>query len=171
MSIYIHTKKLIFFFYNVCIRCYVILAYIASMWWWWEVRCIILAMCVWQVMLGDLPNDFLRSGRSREQEDERIAHILQAQQQAGFVQPIPTNIVGRISITLVQVRARSTIDEWMNGWASRYLSHSSFFCVCLWWFSLPANIETSLLRDKSYQLFIYLFIYWGFFCFVFWWSE
>ena len=63
-------------------------------------------MYAWQVMLGDLPNDFLRSGRSREQEDERIAHILQAQQQAGFVQPVPTNIAGRLSITLVQVRVK-----------------------------------------------------------------
>lgn len=55
-------------------------------------------------MLGELPNDFLRSGRTQEQEDERIAHILQAQQQAGFVQPIPTNIAGRLSVTIVQVK-------------------------------------------------------------------
>nr|QNL15299.1 toll-interacting protein-like protein [Littorina littorea] len=55
-------------------------------------------------MLGELPNDFLRSGRTQEQEDERIAHILQAQQQAGFVQPIPTNIAGRLSVTIVQAK-------------------------------------------------------------------
>ncbi|XP_076444386.1 toll-interacting protein-like [Babylonia areolata] len=57
-----------------------------------------------QVMLGDLPDDFLRSGRSQEQEDERIAHILQAQQQAGFYQPVPSNVVGRLAITIVQAK-------------------------------------------------------------------
>ncbi|KAL8623377.1 hypothetical protein ACOMHN_065911 [Nucella lapillus] len=60
-----------------------------------------------QVMVGDLPDDFLRSGQTQEQEDERIAHILQAQQQAGFYQPVPSNVVGRLAITIVQAQQQA----------------------------------------------------------------
>ncbi|XP_076466850.1 toll-interacting protein A-like [Babylonia areolata] len=64
-----------------------------------------------QVMVGDLPADFLRAGGGaggggprQEQEDHRIAQVLQAQQQAGFVQPVAANLQGRLSITIVQAR-------------------------------------------------------------------
>ncbi|KAL5009612.1 hypothetical protein ScPMuIL_011917 [Solemya velum] len=60
-----------------------------------------------QVMLGNLPEDFLRvSGDAQQQQemsDERVAMVLQAQQQAGY-RPIPTNVVGKISISLVQAK-------------------------------------------------------------------
>ncbi|XP_067676061.1 toll-interacting protein-like [Haliotis asinina] len=58
-----------------------------------------------QVMVGELPNDFLRiSGQPTQMmEDERIAQILQAQQQAG-VGMMPANIAGRLSITVVQAK-------------------------------------------------------------------
>jgi hypothetical protein len=56
-------------------------------------------------MVGELPGDFLRAGRTQEEEDERIAQILQAQQQTGMgmMQPMPANCAGRLSVTLVQV--------------------------------------------------------------------
>lgn len=58
-----------------------------------------------KVMLGELPNDFLRTGQppTQEQEDERIARILQAQQQAGVNVFTSSNVVGRLSISVVQV--------------------------------------------------------------------
>ena len=58
-------------------------------------------------MIGELPNDFLRAGpvMTQEQEDERIARILQAQQQSGMSTQMVTaaNFAGRLSISLVQV--------------------------------------------------------------------
>ncbi|KAH9525127.1 hypothetical protein Btru_000371 [Bulinus truncatus] len=56
-----------------------------------------------QVMVGELPSDFLRTGPAltQEQEDERIARILQAQQQAGHV---VSNFAGRLSISVVQAK-------------------------------------------------------------------
>ncbi|XP_061176385.1 toll-interacting protein-like isoform X1 [Saccostrea echinata] len=61
-----------------------------------------------QVMIGELPNDFLRVSYNNTQQqvmgDERIAQILQAQQQAGFMAPIPANIQGRLSLTVVQAK-------------------------------------------------------------------
>ncbi|XP_059150128.1 toll-interacting protein B-like [Physella acuta] len=59
-----------------------------------------------QVMVGELPTDFLRTGPSltQEQEDERIARILQAQQQAGGNVVSTGNIVGRLSISVVQAK-------------------------------------------------------------------
>ncbi|XP_064617999.1 toll-interacting protein A-like [Liolophura sinensis] len=60
-----------------------------------------------RVMLGDLPDDFLRVQTNPQQqqmaEDARIAQILQAQQQAGYVCQ-PSNITGKLSITVVQAR-------------------------------------------------------------------
>jgi toll-interacting protein len=59
-----------------------------------------------QVMVGDLPSDFLRTGPplTQEQEDERIARILQAQQQAGVNVISAANFAGRLSISVVQAK-------------------------------------------------------------------
>lgn len=56
-------------------------------------------------MVGELPSDFLRTGTplTQEQEDERIARILQAQQQAGVNVVSASNFSGRLSISVVQV--------------------------------------------------------------------
>ena len=58
-------------------------------------------------MVGELPGDFLRIGCTAQQQqslaDERVAQILQAQQQAGYT-VMPSNIKGRLSITVAQVR-------------------------------------------------------------------
>lgn len=57
-------------------------------------------------MIGELPGDFLRVSYNQQQQmigGERIAQILQAQQQAGFMHPVPTNIQGRLSLSVVQV--------------------------------------------------------------------
>ena len=65
-------------------------------------------------MVGELPNDFLRTGPplTQEQEDERIARILQAQQQSGMNQVVTaSNFAGRLSISVVQV----LIDYVLNG--------------------------------------------------------
>ncbi|XP_056015742.1 toll-interacting protein-like isoform X2 [Ostrea edulis] len=60
------------------------------------------------VMIGELPSDFLRVSYNDAQQqlmgDERIAQILQAQQQAGFMAPIPANIQGRLSLTVAQAK-------------------------------------------------------------------
>lgn len=59
------------------------------------------------VMVGDLPGDFLRiNGTAQQQQcyaDERVAQILQAQQQAGYY-AMPANIKGRINISIVQAK-------------------------------------------------------------------
>ncbi|GFR97465.1 Toll interacting protein [Elysia marginata] len=59
-----------------------------------------------QVMVGELPTDFLRTGPAltQEQEDERIARILQAQQQAGVNVYSTANVAGRLSISVVQAK-------------------------------------------------------------------
>ena len=58
-------------------------------------------------MVGELPGDFLRIGSTSQQQqcmaDERVAQILQAQQQAGYG-VIPSNIRGKLNISVVQVR-------------------------------------------------------------------
>lgn len=57
-------------------------------------------------MIGELPGDFLRVSYNQQQQmisDQRIAQILQAQQQAGFMHPVPANIQGRLSLSVVQV--------------------------------------------------------------------
>lgn len=60
-----------------------------------------------QVMVGELPEDFLRvnSDPTAQQiaQDERVAQILQAQHQAG-VSFVTGNIAGRLSITLVTAK-------------------------------------------------------------------
>ena len=57
-------------------------------------------------MVGELPGDFLRLNSTVQQQqtyaDERVAQILQAQQQAGFM-PVPANTRGRLNVSLVQV--------------------------------------------------------------------
>ena len=67
-------------------------------------------MCVFQVLVGDLPQDFLRIGYSPEQQqisaDAQTAQMLQAQQ-AGF-NVFPGNVAGRLSITVAQVRPQTT---------------------------------------------------------------
>ncbi|KAL4233058.1 hypothetical protein ACF0H5_007744 [Mactra antiquata] len=59
------------------------------------------------VMVGELPNDFLRFNSTPQQQqafaDERVAQILQAQQQAGYYS-IPPNIKGRLNISIVQAK-------------------------------------------------------------------
>lgn len=59
------------------------------------------------VMVGELPGDFLRiNGTPQQQQalaDERVAQILQAQQQAGYYS-MPANIKGRINISVVQAK-------------------------------------------------------------------
>ncbi|XP_078322550.1 toll-interacting protein-like isoform X3 [Crassostrea virginica] len=60
-----------------------------------------------QVMIGELPGDFLRVSGQQQQmmmADERIAQILQAQQQAGFMHPVPANVQGRLSLTVAQAK-------------------------------------------------------------------
>lgn len=63
-------------------------------------------MYILQVMVGELPSDFLRINSTPQQQqsyaDERVARILQAQQQAGFM-PIPANVRGRLNVSIVQV--------------------------------------------------------------------
>lgn len=63
-------------------------------------------------MVGELPSDFLRTGPAltQEQEDERIARALQAQQQAGHVMS-SSNFAGRLSISVVQVLS---VDRFRN---------------------------------------------------------
>ncbi|KAK6187648.1 hypothetical protein SNE40_005627 [Patella caerulea] len=62
-----------------------------------------------QVMVGDLPNDFLRVSASPEgqnqqvMEDARIAQVIQAQQAGGFTMA-PANAVGRLSISVVEAK-------------------------------------------------------------------
>ena len=63
-----------------------------------------------QVMIGELPGDFLRVSGQQQQmmmADERIAQILQAQQQAGFMHPVPANVQGRLSLTVAQVSSQT----------------------------------------------------------------
>lgn len=58
-------------------------------------------------MTGELPGDFLRLGATTQQQqcmaDERVAQVLQAQQQAGYG-VIPSNIRGKLSISVVQAK-------------------------------------------------------------------
>jgi len=61
-----------------------------------------------QVMVGELPSDFLRinTGSSQQQQymgDERVAQILQAQQQAGY-STVPANARGKLSISVVSAK-------------------------------------------------------------------
>lgn len=68
-------------------------------------------------MIGELPGDFLRVSYNQQQQmigDERIAQILQAQQQAGFMHPVPTNIQGRLSLSVVQVSGPWSISMWFK---------------------------------------------------------
>ena len=57
-------------------------------------------------MVGELPGDFLRLGTPSQQQqsmaDERVAQILQAQQQAGYG-VLPSNVRGKLNISVVQV--------------------------------------------------------------------
>ena len=56
--------------------------------------------------MGELPGDFLRINSTPQQQqclaDERVAQILQAQQQAGYG-VLPSNIRGKLNISVVQV--------------------------------------------------------------------
>lgn len=66
-------------------------------------------------MVGELPSDFLRVGQSTPQQqqcmaDERVAQILQAQQQAGYG-VIPSNIKGKLSISIVQVKFCCEVEK------------------------------------------------------------
>lgn len=60
-------------------------------------------------MVGELPGDFLRldarttSQQQQSMADERVAQILQAQQQAGYG-VIPSNIRGKLNISVVQAK-------------------------------------------------------------------
>ncbi|KAK3097825.1 hypothetical protein FSP39_013563 [Pinctada imbricata] len=58
-------------------------------------------------MVGDLPEDFLRVPINTTQQqvmaDERVAQILQAQQQAGFGM-VPANIKGKLNLSIVQAK-------------------------------------------------------------------
>ncbi|WAR06925.1 TOLIP-like protein [Mya arenaria] len=58
-----------------------------------------------QVMVGELPTDFLRiNGTPQQQQayaDERVARVLQAQQS---YMPIPANVKGRLNISIVQAK-------------------------------------------------------------------
>ena len=75
-----------------------------------------------QVMIGELPGDFLRVSGQQQQmmmADERIAQILQAQQQAGFMHPVPANVQGRLSLTVAQVSSHTC-------WVLKHSLHTSF---------------------------------------------
>ena len=71
-----------------------------------------------QVMVGELPGDFLRldarttSQQQQSMADERVAQILQAQQQAGYG-VIPSNIRGKLNISVVQVSVLTTSRQAM----------------------------------------------------------
>ncbi|KAL3881563.1 hypothetical protein ACJMK2_027989 [Sinanodonta woodiana] len=60
-----------------------------------------------QVLVNELPEDFLRVGGSVQEQqvmtDERLAQILQAQQQAG-VGMVPANLAGRLSLSVIQAK-------------------------------------------------------------------
>lgn len=58
-------------------------------------------------MVGELPGDFLRLGTPSQQQqsmaDERVAQILQAQQQAGYG-VLPSHVRGKLNISVVQAK-------------------------------------------------------------------
>lgn len=57
-------------------------------------------------MVGELPGDFLRAGIPvpQVQENQQVTRILHAQQQAGVNIVTTSNYLGRLSISVVQVR-------------------------------------------------------------------
>lgn len=97
-------------------------------------------------MIGELPGDFLRVSYNQQQQmmaDERIAQILQAQQQAGFMHPVPANIQGRLSLSVVQVGGLSPC----NFYVLTFIGYSSLpqgFVVSLS-LSLSLHLELNLL--------------------------
>lgn len=109
-----------------------------------------------QVMLGDLPDDFLRVHSNPQQqqmaEDARIAQILQAQQQAGYVCQ-PSNITGKLSITVVQVGT----------------SHITFVSLCQSHSSLLLSDEAHVQKrvlcnvepEKSFSVYMYFDFFFG----------
>ena len=88
-------------------------------------------------MVGELPEDFLRvpvdASQAQVMADERVARLVQVQQQGGFV-AIPANTVGRLTITLAQV----------------YIIHL-FLCVMN---NNKKNINTHLFRGCKIDRFI-----------------
>jgi len=59
-----------------------------------------------QIMVGELPEDFLRVPSIQQQHQVRadagIAQALAAQPQMRFA-PIPANIIGKLNVSIVQV--------------------------------------------------------------------
>ncbi|KAJ8315868.1 hypothetical protein KUTeg_008018 [Tegillarca granosa] len=84
-----------------------------------------------QVMVGELPEDFLRVPTSAQQQqviaDERVAQILQAQQAAGVIGGVPTNIAGRLTISIVQAKLTKNYGlTKMDPYCRIRLGHSVF---------------------------------------------
>lgn len=101
-------------------------------------------------MIGELPGDFLRVSYNQQQQmmaDERIAQILQAQQQAGFMHPVPANIQGRLSLSVVQVSGLSPCNFYVLTFKG-YSSLPQGFVV-----SLSHFLSLFLLSSFSLSLF------------------
>lgn len=82
-------------------------------------------------MVGELPEDFLRVPTSAQQQqviaDERVAQILQAQQAAGVIGGVPTNIAGRLTISIVQAKLTKNYGlTKMDPYCRIRLGHSVF---------------------------------------------
>lgn len=83
-----------------------------------------------QVMVGELPEDFLRVpvdvAQAQVMADERVARLVQAQQQGGFV-AIPANTVGRLTITVAQAKLNKNYGlTKMDPYVRMRIGHSVF---------------------------------------------
>lgn len=83
-----------------------------------------------QVMVGELPEDFLRMPSSTIQQqviaDSRVAQVLQAQQARGF-SAIPANVTGRLNISITQAKlAKNYGLTKMDPYVRVRLGHSVF---------------------------------------------
>lgn len=83
-----------------------------------------------QVMVGELPEDFLRvpvnETEAQVMADERVARLVQAQQQGGFV-AIPANTVGRLTITIAQAKLNKNYGlTKMDPYVRLRIGHSVF---------------------------------------------
>ncbi|XP_060072898.1 toll-interacting protein B-like [Ylistrum balloti] len=83
-----------------------------------------------QVMVGELPEDFLRMPSSSVQQqviaDSRVAQVLQAQQARGF-SSIPANVTGRLNLSIIQAKlAKNYGLTKMDPYVRVRLGHSVF---------------------------------------------
>ncbi|OWF36076.1 toll-interacting protein-like [Mizuhopecten yessoensis] len=83
-----------------------------------------------QVMVGELPEDFLCMPSSTVQQqmiaDGRVAQVLQAQQARGF-SAIPTNVLGKLNISIIQAKLTKNYGlTKMDPYVRIRLGHSVF---------------------------------------------